>query len=149
MLTNTEQTEKTKQTNGLSEWSTDIVNNFSLMVKTKNQSKKAINAFSNYIKINNIELSDDVNHELNFLLELWNSEDKFELSNLIEVIDLHTNNLSENDFINLEDKYVLKLWKVYSIFTDKLIKSGKNVVNFYENNKDKISLMKNLINKSS
>ena len=83
---------------------------------------------------------------MNFLLEIWNSEDKFELSNLIEVIDLHTNNLSENDFINLEDKYVLKLWKVYSIFTDKLIKSGKNVVNFYENNKDKIDLMKNQTN---
>lgn len=133
------QNQKLTESNGLSEWSTNIVNNLSLMTKTKNQSKKAINSLSNYINTNNIELSDKINHEVNFLVELWNSENKFELSELIEVIELHTNNLSENNFINLEDKYVLKLWKVYETFVNKLIESGKNVVNFYENNKEKIN----------
>jgi hypothetical protein len=135
-------TEKLTQTNDLSEWSTNIVNNFTIMTKTKTHSKKAIIAFSNYIKTNNIELADNINHKLNLLLELWNSEDKFELSDLINVIELHTNNLSESDFVNLDDKYVFKLWKVYETFVHKLIESGKSVISFYENNKDKINAVK-------
>jgi hypothetical protein len=133
------QTEQLNQTNGLSEWSANIVNNLSLVTKTKNHSKNAIISFSNYVKSNNIELPHNVTNEINFLSELWNSEDKFEFGDLIEVIELHTNNLTENDFINLEDKYVLKLWKVYENFVYKLIGAGKNIVSIYENNKDKIN----------
>jgi hypothetical protein len=131
------QTEQTKQTNALSESSTNIVNNLSLVTKTKNHSKKAIIILSNYIKNNNIELSENVLNKINFLCELWNSEDKFEFDNLIEIIELHTNNFSEDDLINLEDKYVLKLWKVYKTFVYKLIESGKNIISIYKNNKDK------------
>ena len=133
----TEQTEQINQKNVLSESSTNIVNNLSLVTKTKNHSKKAIVILSNYIKNNNIELVENVSNKINFLCELWNSEDKFEFDDLIQIIELHTNNFSEDDLINLEDKYVLKLWKVYKTFVDKLIQSRKNIISIYKNNKDK------------
>ena len=136
MSEQTEQTEQINQKNVLSESSTNIVNNLSLVTKTKNHSKKAIVILSNYIKNNNIELVENVSNKINFLCELWNSEDKFEFDDLIQIIELHTNNFSEDDLINLEDKYVLKLWKVYKTFVDKLIQSRKNIISIYKNNKD-------------
>ena len=148
--TNTEQINS--DNHGVTEWSHHVIETFALMNKTKAHSKKAFLSIEEYIKKNNIELSEEDQHDLKMLSSIWLNYDKFDLEEFLSVVETYTNkfsvNLSSNKQIG-SDEYFIKLWTVYEKFTEKTIDATKEIEKIHKENYDKVDLSNNQLNQST
>jgi hypothetical protein len=144
--TNTEQT-NTEQTNsdtrGVTEWSHHIIETFTLMNKTKAHSKKAFLLIEEYIKKNDLKLSEEEQHDLKMLSSIWSNDEKFDCEEFLSVVETYTNKFSINLSTNKQigsDEYFVKLWTVYEKFTEKTISATKEIEKIHKENYDKVNL---------
>ena len=151
---NTEQT-NAEQTNldnhGVTEWSHHVIETFALMNKTKEHSKKAFLSIEEYIKKNNIELSEEQQHDFKMLSSVWSNYDKFDFEEFLSVVETYTNKFSVN-LSNMQiglDEYFIKLWTVYEKFTEKTIYATKEIEKIHKENYDKVNLSNTQLNQST
>lgn len=117
----------------LTEVSSHIIDTFTRMNKAKNQSKKAFTTFINYISNENINLSNNNKNNINFLQNVWNNEDKFELEEFILIVEENTNNFNIKDIETHTN--LIKIWTVYNAFTQETLKTSKEINKIYLENK--------------
>jgi hypothetical protein len=117
----------------LTEVSSHIIDTFTRMNKAKNQSKKAFITFINYISNENINLSNNNKNNINFLQNVWNNEDKFELEEFILIVEENTNNFNIKDIEPHTN--LIKIWTVYNAFTQETLKTSKEINKIYLENK--------------